>query len=231
MAITTAFAAGFDPGFCSTTCGNTKLSRYFNSTSRAPYSDLKIRPTMAIAAENFGEATKLIDRGVAADYTFPKGAGYLVSTTDKARNVRAVLYNDIVRLLGRYIDLRIIKANYLVNRKNIMFYFTGSAHVQKLETNRFLPGALADHLTSTGGRLTDSGQMSSLRWLEAGATGSYGTVVEPCNHLAKFPHPGIAINWYLQGDTLIEAYWKSVAWPGEGIFIGEPLARPFAYRN
>jgi hypothetical protein len=26
---------------------------------------------------------------------------------------------------------------------------------------------------------------------------------------------------------LIEAYWKSVAWPGQGIFIGEPLARPF----
>ena len=33
---------------------------------------------------------------------------------------------------------------------------------------------------------------------------------------------------YLQGETLIEAYWKSVAMPGQGIFIGEPLARPFA---
>ena len=29
------------------------------------------------------------------------------------------------------------------------------------------------------------------------------------------------------GDTLIEAYWKSVQQPGEGIFIGEPLARPW----
>ena len=33
---------------------------------------------------------------------------------------------------------------------------------------------------------------------------------------------------YLQGETLLEAYWKSVAWPGQGIFIGEPLAAPFA---
>lgn len=33
---------------------------------------------------------------------------------------------------------------------------------------------------------------------------------------------------YLQGETLIEAYWKSVAMPGQGIFIGEPLAKPFA---
>jgi uncharacterized protein (TIGR03790 family) len=231
MSITTAFATGFDAAYCSTTCGSTKFSRYFNSASRAPYSDLKIRPTMTIAAINFSEAKRLIDRGVAADNTFPKGAGYLVIAPDKARSVRSVLYNDIVNLLGKLTDLRIIRTDYLVNQKNIMFYFTGSAHVQKLDSNRFLPGAMADHLTSTGGLLTDSTQMSSLRWLEAGATGSYGTVVEPCNHLAKFPHPGVAINWYLQGDTLIEAYWKSVAWPGEGIFIGEPLARPYAYSN
>jgi uncharacterized protein (TIGR03790 family) len=69
--------------------------------------------------------------------------------------------------------------------------------------------------------------MSSLRWLEAGATGSYGTVVEPCNFTQKFPHPGVLMAHYLDGDTLIEAYWKSVLMPGQGIFIGEPLARPF----
>ena len=33
---------------------------------------------------------------------------------------------------------------------------------------------------------------------------------------------------YSTGATAIEAYWKSVAWPGEGVFIGEPLAHPFA---
>jgi xylose isomerase len=33
---------------------------------------------------------------------------------------------------------------------------------------------------------------------------------------------------YLSGDTAIEAYWKSVVWPGQGVFIGEPLARPYA---
>jgi hypothetical protein len=26
---------------------------------------------------------------------------------------------------------------------------------------------------------------------------------------------------------LIEAYWKSVQWPGQGIFVGEPLANPY----
>jgi hypothetical protein len=91
-----------------------------------------------------------------------------------------------------------------------------------------VPGAMADHLTSVGGRLTETAQMSSVRWLEAGATASYGTVVEPCNILSKFPHPAVAMWHYLEGDTILEAYWKSVARPGEGVFIGEPLAAPFA---
>jgi hypothetical protein len=69
--------------------------------------------------------------------------------------------------------------------------------------------------------------MSAIEWLRAGATGSYGTVVEPCNLLAKFPHPGLVLDSYLRGKTLIEAYWSAVAMPGEGIFIGEPLASPF----
>ena len=34
----------------------------------------------------------------------------------------------------------------------------------------------------------------------------------------------------LHGETLIESYWKSVAWPQQGLFIGEPLAAPFARR-
>ena len=55
----------------------------------------------------------------------------------------------------------------------------------------------------------------------------YGTVVEPCNLPQKFPYPPVAIGRYLQGETLIEAYWKSVLMPGQGIFIGEPLAAPF----
>ena len=70
--------------------------------------------------------------------------------------------------------------------------------------------------------------MSSLRWLEAGATASYGTVVEPCNYMQKFPFPGIAMFHYALGASAIEAYWKSVVWPGEGVFVGEPLAQPFA---
>ena len=68
------------------------------------------------------------------------------------------------------------------------------------------------------------------QWISAGATASHGTVSEPCNHRQKFPHPQVLLLSYLQGSTAIEAYWRSVLWPGQGLFVGEPLAAPFARR-
>jgi uncharacterized protein (TIGR03790 family) len=183
---------------------------------------------MSLAATGFEAARALVDRGVAADGTHPPGTGYLLDTTDRARNVRAVLFPQLVQYFAPWLRLEHLVADALEGRSDVLAYFTGRVHVAGLETNRFLPGAVGDHLTSTGGQLTDSGQMSALRWLEAGATGSYGTVVEPCAFREKFPSPGVFLTHYLRGDALIEAYWKSVRMPGQGIFIGEPLARPFA---
>ncbi|MBF2025845.1 MAG: TIGR03790 family protein [Oscillatoriales cyanobacterium C42_A2020_001] len=228
MSITSAFALGFDQAYCAGGCQLTKSNPYFNSRSHQPYQDLRIRPTIAIAAADFNAAKALIDRGMASDNTYPTGTAYLVSTNDKNRNVRAAIYPQIKQYLSSRFNIETINANVLQNKPDVMFYFTGLAEVNELTSNYFLPGAIADHLTSFGGMLTDSSQMSSLRWLEAGATGSYGAVVEPCNFPQKFPNPGIVMTHYLNGDTLLEAYWKSVAMPGQGIFIGEPLARPFA---
>jgi len=60
------------------------------------------------------------------------------------------------------------------------------------------------------------------------ATGSFGTVEEPCNFVQKFPRASVLVKHYQRGNTLIEAYWKSVQWPGQGLFLGDPLARPWA---
>ncbi len=226
MSITAAFAFGFDEKYCAQGCEVTAPSPYFNQDSSEPYRDFRVRPTMAIAATTFPKAKALIDRGIRSDYDRPKGTAYLLSTSDGARNVRARDFWLAFQAAGDF-AVEQISADQLRDRRDVMFYFTGLTQVEKLRSNRFLPGAVADHLTSFGGMLTDSSQMSSLRWLEAGATGSYGTVVEPCNFPQKYPHPAVLIHHYRRGDTLIEAYWKSVLWPGQGIFIGEPLAKPF----
>ena len=229
LSITTAFAFGFDPAFCAEGCRPTKPSPYFNSNSPAPFRDLGLRPAMLLAGTRVADVRALIDRGVASDGTSPSGTAYLLSTSDRARNTRAVRY-PLVDKLGLPLRVVRLQADELRDRQDVLFYFTGIGTVAGLETLRFLPGAVADHLTSTGGVLTGREQMSALRWLEAGATGSYGTVAEPCNFPMKFPFPAMLIARYMRGETLIEAYWKSVAWPGQGLFIGEPLAAPFRAR-
>lgn len=229
MSITSAFAFGFDRGHCAQGCKATKFNSYFNSKSALPYYDHKIRPTMAVTGSSLEEAKKLIDRGIASDGTQPAGTAYLVTTPDKARSVRSSLFPLASKtvLPASGVLVAQVNAEYIENRRDVMFYFTGAVRVPKIESNTYLPGAIADHLTSAGGQLTNSGQMSILRWLDAGATASYGAVVEPCNIVAKFPHPAFVIGFYTRGASLIETYWKSVAMPGQGIFVGEPLARPY----
>ncbi len=231
MSITSAFAFGYDIKYCAEGCVNTKPSPYFDQNSVTPFSDFEIRPTMLLPTLDFAQSKALIERGITADSSFPGGTAYLLSTSDAARNVRAAIYPKILKFFGDSFKVKVLPADVLENKNDVMFYFTGLSKVEKLKTNRFLPGAVADHLTSFGGQLTNSSQMSSLEWLDAGATGSYGTVVEPCNFPQKFPNPGILMLYYLRGDRLIEAYWKSVEQPGQGIFIGEPLASPFKREN
>lgn len=229
MSITSAFAFGFDKAYCSDTqCAATKASAYFNSSSHAPYSDLGIRPAMLLAGNSLSAVKSLIDRGIASDHSYPDRTGYLVKTHDGMRSVRAAFFDETEKALGLAFHFARIEADSIKDKTDVLFYFTGSIWVDDLPSLRFLPGAIADHLTSAGGVLDGKDQMSSLRWLEAGATGSYGAVTEPCNHVQKFPVPPVVIWHYAVGETLIEAYWKSVAWPGEGVFIGEPLAHPFA---
>jgi uncharacterized protein (TIGR03790 family) len=228
QSITSAFAYGIEPGLCQRSCKTTRLNPYYaRGDIDRPWDQLKLRPTMLLAASNIDQGKELIHRGLASDGTAPKGTGYLMITRDPVRNSRASLYEESIRSVGNKFKLKIIHSDTLANAKDVMTYFTGLTWVSKINTNHFLPGAVADHLTSYGGKLTDSGQMSALKWLDAGATGSYGTVVEPCNYSAKFAHPGLLLTYYLRGDTLIESYWRSVAMPGQGLFIGEPLARPW----
>ena len=150
------------------------------------------------------------------------GAGRALA--DKAGSVvTAALFGTETRLL---IDML---GTHGADR--VLLYETGLPQVSKLDTIRWVPGALADHLTSFGGRLDGaSGQMNVLEWISSGATATYGTVSEPCAHAQKFPHPQLLLLHYAQGSTAIEAYWKSVAWPQQGVFVGEPLAAPFARR-
>jgi uncharacterized protein (TIGR03790 family) len=226
-AITAAYSMGYDGGLCSNACAASRPSAYFNASSVQPLADFRMRLSMLMPTESVAQARALIDRGVASGFRVPNASAYYLVTSQAARNSRAELFPRDAQIGAKKLRTRTLHSDVLEGAHDIMIYQTGMARVDKLETLTFLPGALADHLTSFGGDLYGTSQMSSLRWLEAGATASYGSVSEPCNHWQKFPHPGILLKHYLNGSSAIEAYWRSVAWPAQGLFIGEPLAAPY----
>jgi uncharacterized protein (TIGR03790 family) len=237
MGLTSALALGYDAQYCGGGCSATKASPYFDSESVKPWTDHGIRPSMMLGVKTLAAAQALIDRGVQADNTQPAGDGYLLRTSDTARNVRYPDYTALPALWSGNTGLQLnyldnsggTGANSISNKSNVLFYFTGLTTVPNISTNTYRPGAVADHLTSFGGFLPGgNGQMPITQWLDAGATASYGTVEEPCNYTAKFSQASVLIDQYYRGATVLEAYWKSVQWPGQGLFIGEPLARPFA---
>ena len=181
----------------------------------------------ALPTDDAALARALIDRGSAADGTRPPGPVYLVHTADQHRNVRAAGYGDARAVLDPRVRVEELSTPIARSIPDAIGYFSGAVRVEELAQIHFRPGALADHLTSAGGLLDGRSQMPVLDWIRQGATASYGTVSEPCNILEKFPDIAVLMRHYLQGDTALVAYWKSVAMPGQGLFVGEPLSRPY----
>jgi uncharacterized protein (TIGR03790 family) len=234
--ITGALALGLDAGLCRDSCGASKRSRYFASPSTRPWGDFGMRLSMLLAAPDAVTARALIERGVTADGSLARRGGptshaHFLVTDDRLRNVRVAAYPPAGRLQPVNVQVHVDEQPALVDADRVLLYLTGRTQVEGLETVQFVPGALADHLTSTGGALDGSTpQMTALAWIAAGATASHGTVSEPCARTEKFPHPQVLLLSYLQGCTAIEAYWRSVACPQQSVFVGEPLAAPFAPR-
>jgi uncharacterized protein (TIGR03790 family) len=239
MGITSAMAFGFDTRYCNPNpaanlCASTAASPLYDSEARRPQAELQLRPSMLLGARTLAAAQALINRGVAADATKPAGDGWLVRTTDVDRSVRWEDFAGLPAAWGTALALNYVDnsagpagANSLSGKANVLFYLTGLTQVAHLSTLQFRPGALADALTSGGILPGGAGQMPITAWLDAGATASYGTVEEPCNLQQKFSRASVLIDHYWRGATAIEAYWKAVQWPGQGLFVGEPLAQPF----
>ena len=232
-AITAAITLGYQAKQCVNTCAAGMNNPYFNSQSRHPQKDFNMRLSILLPTDSLEVAKNIIDKGVLSSFRVNDSTAYFLKTNDGTRSKPREQFfpKDLTKVESKKLWLRTIKADSIRDKKDVMFYFTGAISVPYLDTLNFMPGAVADHLTSGGGVLVDGGQMSSLKWLEAGATGTYGSVSEPCNYWQKFPNPAVLLIHYLAGETLIEAYWKSVYWPTQGLILGEPLAAPYSTFN
>ncbi|CAF3601200.1 unnamed protein product [Rotaria sp. Silwood1] len=106
---------------------------------------------------------------------------------------------------------------------DVLFYFQGLHDVIDITTNKYSPGAVADHLTSYSGMLTDSSQMSAIEFIAGGATGTFDTVNEPYAWIQKFSFPNYVISHYIKGEILSESYLRSVRQVFQDLFVGESL--------
>jgi uncharacterized protein (TIGR03790 family) len=173
--ITAALTMGYDAAVCPQSCAPSRTSLYFNSVSVKPLTDLKMRLSMLLAANDVAGAKAMIERGVASDRSLglrgalPVHAHYVI-TNDKIRSVRAPLFPPpgLLRRFG--VEVHIDETQALNQVQRVLLYQTGLTHVDKLDTVRWVPGAVADHLTSTGGVFDGTGgQMPVTAWIASGA--------------------------------------------------------------
>ena len=229
MSLTSAIAFDGDMGGCASGCRTTRVNRWFFDPEGELTRTREHTPAMLVTAGDLEATRALMRRGALAEQESDDAAALLVVSGDRARDVRQPSFARLVSDPPARVRIE-RRAGFPNKADNVMFYFTGAVEVPGLDQIEFLPGAVADHLTSHGGNLYGTSQMSALAWIRAGATGSYGAVREPCNFVSKFPDPERFIRRYTAGDTLLQAYWTSVEMPGQGIFVGDPLARPYRVR-
>jgi uncharacterized protein (TIGR03790 family) len=239
---TAALYYGFKPDDPTSPCTNCPLSCSLPIASASAYAGSEgiFRQTppgntpntflcTMLTGNSLAEAKALVDAGVDSDATYPTNRIWLEKTTDIFRNVRFTSFDNAEFNLRVRGSDAIVQTNsdQTSGLSSLLGLETGLAYFD-VSTNTFTPGAMADSLTSYGGLLfggTD--QTNLLAFTRAGAAGSYGTVVEPCNYLEKFPSPQ---NYFYQarGFSLAECYYQSLANPYQGLIVGEPLAAPFA---
>jgi uncharacterized protein (TIGR03790 family) len=185
--------------------------------------------TTMITAGSLAQAKHLVDQGVNSDGTFPTQTVVLAKSSDPVRNLRYAEFDHAIfnARLSPAKNYSLVRMNTNVpGQPNLLGLQTGLANFS-LASNGFVPGAMADSMTSFGGVIFGANdQTTLLAFIHAGAAGSYGTVTEPSSVTEKFPNPQ---NYFYQsrGFTLAECYYQSLDIPYQGLIVGEPLAAPW----
>ena len=185
--------------------------------------------TTMITADSLAQAKQLVDQGVASDASLPAQPVVLAKSSDPLRNIRYLLFDNAafnVKIRGVSSSLR-TNSNSPLGQTGLLGYQTGLDQYS-LSPGAFIPGAIADSMTSFGGVIFGpNSQTDLLAFINAGAAGSYGTVNEPGPDAQKFPDPQVYF-YQARGFNLAESYYQSVNAPYLGLIVGEPLASPFA---
>jgi hypothetical protein len=214
------------PAFDSTTSWASGVS---NSSGRRFYIGALLGYT-GERGNTVAEIREMIDRSVAVDGQRPAGTFYFMNTTDPARNVRAGQFSSVANAFTSAGGVsETINGVLPGGRHNVMGVVTGwpSPNIDT-EDMTLLPGSFADHLTSWAATFDNGSQTKLSSWIRRGASGSAGTVEEPCAYQGKFPHT-VLHYFSFRGMSLGEAWFRSSAFiPFQHVFVGDPMTRPYS---
>jgi hypothetical protein len=170
---------------------------------------------------------KNLERGKAADGTCPAGTIYLVRQDRIRSTPRHWQFQGVRRDLSALgVDCVITNA-FPAGKRDVMGIQMGAPEVVIPKGTELRPGSMADHLTSLAGVFEVDAQTKLTTWLDAGATASAGTVVEPLSIWTKFPAARFYVH-YASGCSMIESFYQSVRCPLQILLVGDPLAAPWA---
>jgi uncharacterized protein (TIGR03790 family) len=177
-----------------------------------------------------------LSRAAAADGTRPAGTFYYMKNGDVRSTVRDAGYPAAVaelKILGLKAELG--AGVVPVNAGPLLGLTTGSTNVRLTAGTSFAPGALVDNLTSQGAvfaaprppQTDPKPQTRVAEYLNQGAGGASGTVIEPLASPPKFPSPVLHVH-YARGSSMAEAFYQSVQGPFQLMIMGDPLCQPWA---
>jgi uncharacterized protein (TIGR03790 family) len=167
-----------------------------------------------------------LERGAASDGTAPSGTVYFVTSDDPRSTCRDWQFRPAAAELAMR-GVRGMVTNGLPRSRDVLGIQMGAANVDTRGLrDTFLPGAMAEHLTSYAGKFDARGQTLLTAWLAAGATASAGTVTEPRSIWTKFPNARFFVH-YADGCTLLESFYQAIGSPLQILLVGEPLAQPW----
>ncbi len=176
------------------------------------------------------EVVACLRRAAAADGHPPQGTIYLMTNRDVRTKTRRWAFAGTARLLAeRGVKAEIVQGSLPNGRRDIAGLMAGIAEFNMQKSDcLILPGAICEHLTSSGGVMRrGAGQTPLTEFIRHGAAGSCGTVMEPFAIQQKFPVAFLHVH-YAAGCSLAEAFYQSVSGPYQLLIVGDPLCQPWA---
>jgi uncharacterized protein (TIGR03790 family) len=156
------------------------------------------------------EVLSYLRRSTAADGTRPRGTVYFMRNGDIRSKTRDKCFPQIAAEINRLgVQAQVQDGHIPKQAKDIAGLMAG---IQVFDFpasgSTILPGAICEHLTSSGGMLAWNGGQTPLTvFLRHGAAAASGTVMEPRAIQAKFPLPSLQLH-YTRGCSVAESCFQ-----------------------